>query len=436
VSTRKPDQKVKITKTVVDKLVPPARGQAFVRDQELRGFAVRITAGGVVSFIVEKRINGRVRRMTLGRYGELTCEQARKRAQQILGQVAMGVDPVAEQRRARNEAITLEQAFSDFLSARKDLKPRTRYDYERLLAVAFSDWRSRRLGEITRPLVATRHRQLGETRGEAYANLAMRFLRSLFNFALATYDDGAGRPILAENPVAVLTQTRAWYRNERRQTVIKAHQLPAWMQAVQALRAESLAQSEAPPDLPLSPAETARTVGDYLLLLLFTGLRRQEAARLRWEDVDLSQRTLLIPDPKNRRPHMLPLSDFVYELLAARQTRAVNEYVFPDRSGRKHLIEPKRQVQRVIAASGVDFTLHDLRRTFITVADSLDIPHYAIKRLANHTMQGDVTAGYIVADVERLREPMQKITDFLCNAARNGPPRVVISMRGTASHER
>ncbi len=66
-------------------------------------------------------------------------------------------------------------------------------------------------------------------------------------------------------------------------------------------------------------------------------------------------------------------------------------------------------------------TPHDLRRTFITVAESLDISAYAAKRLVNHKMSGDVTAGYIIADVELLRDPMQKITDHLlkCIGAQN-----------------
>jgi integrase len=59
------------------------------------------------------------------------------------------------------------------------------------------------------------------------------------------------------------------------------------------------------------------------------------------------------------------------------------------------------------------FTLHDLHRTFITIAESLDIPAYALKRLLNHKDPNDVTAGYIVSDVNRLREPMQRITDFI-----------------------
>lgn len=70
-------------------------------------------------------------------------------------------------------------------------------------------------------------------------------------------------------------------------------------------------------------------------------------------------------------------------------------------------------MDKVIKKSGVKFTLHDLRRTFITIAESLEIPAYALKRLLNHKMNHDVTAGYIVMDVERLRMPMQMIADHL-----------------------
>lgn len=64
-------------------------------------------------------------------------------------------------------------------------------------------------------------------------------------------------------------------------------------------------------------------------------------------------------------------------------------------------------------SSGVTFMLHDLRRTFLTIADTQEISAYAIKKLANHRTQNDVTAGYIVADVERLREPMDRISKFI-----------------------
>lgn len=101
---------------------------------------------------------------------------------------------------------------------------------------------------------------------------------------------------------------------------------------------------------------------------------------------------------------------------AERRTEAVNGYVFPGRDGVGHLVEPKRQIRQVTETSGIQFMIHDLRRTFITIAEGLDIPLYAIKRLVNHKMSGDVTAGYIVSDVERLRKPMQAVTDFILDA--------------------
>ena len=73
-------------------------------------------------------------------------------------------------------------------------------------------------------------------------------------------------------------------------------------------------------------------------------------------------------------------------------------------------------LDRVTKQSGVTFSVHDLRRTFTTVADTLDVPHYALKRLLNHSMAADVTAGYIVSDVERLRGPMEKITNYFLKA--------------------
>ena len=67
----------------------------------------------------------------------------------------------------------------------------------------------------------------------------------------------------------------------------------------------------------------------------------------------------------------------------------------------------------VTESSKVEFMLHDLRRTFLTIADAQDLSAYAIKKLANHKMAADVTAGYIVSDVERLRDPMNKIHKFI-----------------------
>jgi integrase len=87
-------------------------------------------------------------------------------------------------------------------------------------------------------------------------------------------------------------------------------------------------------------------------------------------------------------------------------------------------VSPKKSKAKVIESTGISFSLHDLRRTFTTIAESLDIPAYGLKRLLNHSDGSDVTAGYIVANVERLREPMQKIADYLLRAMEVEPTKL------------
>lgn len=129
-------------------------------------------------------------------------------------------------------------------------------------------------------------------------------------------------------------------------------------------------------------------------------LRQQEAATLTWEQIDLTAKTLTVLETKNSETHTLPLSDYLHHLLTQLYQSRTN-HVFPGTGAAGHIIEPRKQMAHVTKASGIAFTVHDLRRTFITIAESLDIPAYALKRLLNHKMTNDVTAGYIIADVER-----------------------------------
>ena len=149
---------------------------------------------------------------------------------------------------------------------------------------------------------------------------------------------------------------------------------------------------------------------DVLLMALFTGMRRSEIVSLKWADLDPAARTLTLPTTKNGDPLQLPLSDFVAELLAGRRERVgQSAWVFPSRGQSGHIAETKSFTRRVASAAGLDFSMHDLRRTFITIAESLDLPAYTLKRLLNHRAANDVTGGYIVISAERLREPVGRI---------------------------
>lgn len=395
---------MRLTKLVIDKLPIPSSdngktAQKRYYDDTLKGFGVRTTSGGTKAFFVEKLVGNKLRRITIGRYPELTVEQARKETQKVLGKIATGIDPVAEKQALRVRLITLDEAFQDYLKTRKSLKPKTLYDYTRVMNIAFDDWKNKPLLSITKDKIAKRHELLGTKNGAAYANLSMRMLRAIFNFAAGQYEDAQGHSLITENPVKRLSQTRAWYRIERRQNFIKSHELASWHKGVIHLRSEVLR--------------------DYLLLLLFTGLRRQEAATLKWEHVDLEAKSLTILNTKNHQPHTLPLPENIYELLKQRRERNSSDYVFPGTGSGGYIVEPRKQMAKVIETTGIQFTVHDLRRTFVTIAEGLDISAYAVKRLVNHKMNNDVTAGYIMTDVERLRKPMQQISDFILSKCLN-----------------
>ena len=387
----------RLNKSFIDKIEPPIaapgkQAQDFYRDSALPGFGLRVTNTGAMAFIVEKRINGKVKRMTIGKYGVLTPEKARIKALELLGDITVGGDPIAAKKAKIAKGVTLDEAFTSYLAARNDLKPGTIKNYQKCIDGPLKDWKPKALTDIDKAMVQDRHTKLGKT-APARANNTMRVLRAVFNHAMEQYEDANGQPIIQVNPVDRLSHTRSWYRTERRTTLLKAHELPDWLAATEQVNS------------------TAR---DYFQLLLFTGLRKMEAASLSWDDIDLIEKTLTIQDTKNRDPHHLPLSDYLYTLLKRRyDDRGDNSWVFPGKRPGEHLSEPRAGIARVIELSGLTFTLHDLRRTFITIAEGLDVSAYALKRLANHRMVNDITAGYIISDVERLRRPMQQITDFI-----------------------
>lgn len=397
---------IRINKSAVDQAVAPqGKDQEFYRDDHLKGFALRVTASGVKSFVVETLINKKVRRITLGKYGQLTAEQARKEAMSLLGRIARGENPIAEKKLQKVKAITLQQAFDDYLQARKSLKHTTIADYKRVLQQVMPDWLNKPIVSISRDMIAKRHAKYGDSNSKARANLCMRLLRAIFNFAIYQYQTEEGENVISVNPVKFLSHARSWYRIERKQTIVKQHQLADWYKGVAALSEQY-------------PYDQAALWQDYFMLILLTGLRRTEAASLRWENVDLKGKIITLIDTKNRGTHVLPMSDYLAELFERRQKQAQSEYVFPAAVGTGHIVEPRKTMLKVVEISGVDFTLHDLRRTFITTAESLDISAYSLKRLLNHKNGNDVTAGYLVIDVERLRKPMQQITDFILKSMR------------------
>jgi|AGTN01.2.fsa_nt_gi Phage integrase family. len=409
----KEDKSVKLTKQAVEGLTlencrkKPSDQQAFKWDSELKGFGVRVTLMSKTYIVQARDKDGETCRITIGKHGVFTADQARKEAIKRLAEIATSSNPNKakkdRKREKRTNSITLAEVWEQYQKARS-LRPTTLHVYKNALNRCFPDWLSEPITKISKDMVEKRHRELSNQVGprsnadgaKAQANQAMRVLRSILNFAASgsDFEDADGRSILPENPVKRLSQRKAWNRNIRREGVIHKSQLKDWYKAVKDFASD--------------------TIGDYLILCLLTGLRRNEAAQLTWANVNFDEGYLRIEadKAKNHNEHRLPLTDKLTELLQGRER--TGKYVFPGRSGGDtHLVESKFTVARVADKSKVKFMVHDLRRTFLTIAESLDVPHYTLKKLANHKSTSDVTGGYIVTDVERLRAPMQAITDYI-----------------------
>lgn len=369
-------------------------------DGKLKGFGIKQTTKGMISYIVNTRVNGRLVQVTVGRYPELSAPQARKKAAALLVKMRDGVNPNQKDPMKDLEGITLERAYKDYTETR-ELKPITIGDMQRTINQVMPTWWKKRLLDITPMMIERKHREHGKTRSKAKANAAMRYLRALFNFAAEYYIDEKGRSPYDYNPVLRLTKLKAWHKVERKSTYIKKESLGAWWQATETV------------------SEIAR---DYLRLVLLTGFRKQEAAKLEWKHIDFTNGTITALDTKNGKDHTLPMSTYLKTLLERRFQAKINGYVFPSFDGKKHYATPTRSTEQhplamIDKQTGFNCTIHDLRRTFATYAESLDIPAYALKGLLNHSRKADVTAGYIQLEVERLRKPMQRITDEILSLA-------------------
>ncbi|CAK0760428.1 hypothetical protein CCP4SC76_3290007 [Gammaproteobacteria bacterium] len=155
-----------------------------------------------------------------------------------------------------------------------------------------------------------------------------------------------------------------------------------------------------------------------LQVMLFAGLRVGEVLALRWEDIDLTKRTLTAKGTKNGTDHTMPIADPLVHVFREQQAKTGDtELVFP--TGNKPNY-PRNTIKRVIVATGIDFSPHDLRRTFATIAEATGSPTTMVKRLLNHTTNSDVTGGYIKTEMETLRQAVARIAAYIEAKAQGG----------------
>lgn len=394
---------MKLTKSAIDKIAPPKSGAIFFWDDDLKGFGVRVTPSRK-SYVAQGRVNGRTVRVTIGPHNPLTPDQARRLAKSHLGAMAGGIDHNRLRRKTDSQATTLGDAYDEYLKSKGDrLAESTKVDYAHAMNSAFGEWRKKPLVAINRDMIERKFDDESK-KGKASANRKFRFLRALLNFAMEKYAVD-GNPLIPSNPCQRLSALKKWHKIERRTRYIRPEQMKRWFDALK----------YRPDDSP-----HLNDVRDLCSLLILTGLREQEGASLRWNDVDLTQKMITIRRTKNSRIHRLPIGPWLTNALAYRRIQCgLSEFVFPAKSKQGHLVYHHKAVIKLVKLGGIDFRLHDLRRTFASVVNIKvrDASVYTIKRLLNHSSGTDVTAGYIQHDIEDLRSAMEIVEQTILNWA-------------------
>jgi integrase len=354
---------MKLTATTLRSLALPhgLRERTFF-DDELAGFGVRIRAGGSRTWIVQYKIGDKHRRLTLGPVNALDPGKARATAKDILAAVRLGKDPAAEKAEQREKlAETFGALLPRFLARqRQRLKPRSYEEVERHLLAHAKSLHSHAVESIDRRTIAIRLAEIAEQNGPSAANRVRASLSAYFMWL-------AREGIIESNPVAF---TNKAVEGGARDRVLQDTELAAiW-----------------------------RAAGDdhygiIVKLLILIGARRDEIGGLRWSEINLDDAAITLPGErtKNRREHVIPLSDAALAILQAQPRRLQpdgdpRDLVFghgdrgwQDWSGSKSDLDAR--IQNPIA----DWRLHDFRRTLsTTLHDRLGVLPHIVEAILGH----------------------------------------------------
>lgn len=357
-----------LTDRTIQRLKASGNVRADYYDKATPGLSLRVSPEGTKTWFLKYLTQaGAQRRLKLGRFPDVRLAAARRKAEIEKGRVASGADPAVEKKQAREtqrDALSFEELGRVYLEEHAKPKKRSWKKDERMLKVYFPDWGKRAAGEITDLDVDQRIREIACDHGPAMADRCLACIRKMFAFAIKSpaLKRRDGRP--AHNPARDVERPCAPVSRDR--TYIDEEIKRLWPAFEQTDRA-----------------------GLVFKLGLVTGQRLKEISGMRWSEIDGTLWTVPAERSKNKRLHVVPLSDLAREIIEPMR-KLGSEYVFPSPvSNKKSIGSFGKPAGRVQALSGIkDFRSHDLRRSCMTGMTRLGFPRFIADQVLGHVIGG------------------------------------------------
>jgi len=283
------------------------------------------------------------------------------------------------------------------------------------LNTTFNDWKNKPIVKINRNAVLKKFKDKSKV-SHAQANQSFRILRALINYASAKYR--TDEPFILENPVKILSEMKTWNNVKPRTQKIPSNKIGAFWNWLQSLRNTQ------------EQTTLSRTVADSFCVLLLTGTRKNEAFRLKWEAVNLEDGSFRLNDTKSGNSIILPLSQVLIDILKDRPK--INDYIFPGQDQKGRLKDSRKTLLNAVDIIGCQIAIHDLRRTFRSIAGLAGVQFINCKLLLNHSLgkMGDITLDYYTErnDLRYLREDAEKISRWVIEQGKIAASDKVISI--------
>lgn len=401
---------------------PPDKTQAFLWDITAPGLGLRLTTSGQPSYIFQGRYQGKSVRLTIGSPRVWSIPQAQEKSRELQRQIDEGRDPreikaeitaadVAKREADRRIELTVGEVWNVYLAERKPYWSDVHYGdhlrkaatggepYKRCTGVTISGplfpLMELPLRELNAPIVEAWAANEAKTRPTS-ARLALRLLRTFLGWC--EEQPGYASLMPAKNQANTKRSREALGKANKRKGALQREQLKPWFEAVRNIR---------------NPYISA-----YLQVLLLTGARPGEILTMKWENVNAKWKGVTIRDKIDRviRERTIPMTPYMAHLIG--NLRRINCWVFASPTSESgHLSEPNDPQTTACKVAGIGaLTLHDLRRSFKSASEWLDIPNGVRQNIMGHVARS-TDEDYTIRPLDLLRIHHEKIEAWILEQA-------------------